>query len=165
MILFKMHVNNRFKMCPMCFILLSTNYYHFLVVREWGGLILCFPVRMRILPCGFMDLALEQCLPFLPTRITASRDRINNQVGFGKTSSPHNNILDPLDTLTSTILRLGFLWNISSRIQGKHPLLVLKANHQSSPNKYGKTATNLINLPVFKGLDVSLKVAFPRSNN
>lgn len=108
---------------------------------------------MRTLQCGFKGLALEQC-QFLPARITASKDRINNkQVDFGKTSS-HHNILDPMGTLITTILRVGFLWNISSRTLGMLPLLALSSRTLSSPNNYGKTATNPNHLPVFKGLDL-----------
>lgn len=100
-------------------------------------------VRMRILRCGFMDLALEQCLQFLPARITASsRDRINKVGDFGKVNNRLLSILDPLVTLISITLRVGYLWNTLSRILGKQALVVLKANHQNRPNKYGKTATN-----------------------
>jgi hypothetical protein len=115
---------------------------------------------MRTIQCGFKGLVLEQC-QFLPAHITASRDRINNsQVGFDKTSSSHHSsILHPMGTQISTTLRVGFLWNISSRTLGMLPLLALKANNLSSPsNNYGKTATNPNHLPVFKGLDVMLSL-------
>lgn len=118
-----------------------------------------FYARTRILRCGFMGLDLDQCLQFLPARITACKDRINNRVDFGKGSSSLHSILDPLDTLISTTLRLVFLWNLCSKILGKPPWVVRKANHLSSPNKYGKTATSSNHFPVFQGLDVSLKVA------
>ena len=159
---FLTHVNIRLKIW---FILLSTiivyhSFYFWAVVRGLGaiGWCLCFLcARMRILPCGFKGLALEQCLQFLPAHTTTSRGRITNKADSGKASN-HHSILDLLGTLISTILRVAFPWNISSRILGKHPWLVLKPSHPSSPNNYGRTATNLNHLPVFKGLDVSLKV-------
>ena len=141
----------------------SSNAYLY-VKLKWVYLV--FSSRTRILPCGFRALALEQCLQFLPATIIICRDRINNnQVDFGKGSNSSNSlhsILDPLGTLISTNLRLAFLWNSSHKILGKHPWVVRKANHPSSPNKYGKTATNLNHLPVFQGIYVSLKVANQR---
>jgi hypothetical protein len=81
-------------------------------------------------------------------------------VGFDKTSSSHHSsILHPMGTQISTTLRVGLIWNISSRTRGMLPLLALKANNLSSPNNnYGKTATNPNHLPVFKGLDVMLSL-------
>jgi len=118
-----------------------------------------FCIRTIILPCGFRGLALEQFLQFLPATIIACRDRINNrQVDFGKGSSSNSNslhnILDPLGILISTNLRVAFRWNISHKILGRPPWVVRKANHPSSPNNYGKTATNPSHLPVFQGIDV-----------
>jgi hypothetical protein len=117
-------------------------------------------IRMIIQPCGFMGLVREQ---FLHSRahITASRGRINRLAGTGKVSS-NRSILVLLGTQISIILKLGYQWNISSKILGMHPLVDLKANHQSSLNRYGKTITNLSHLLVFQGLVVSVKVAIHR---
>lgn len=120
----------------------------------------CLLIRMRIQACGFMGLVREQFLHF-QAHITASRGRINRLAGIDKVSS-NRSILVPLGTQISIILKLGYQWNISSKILGMHPLVDLKANHQSSLNRYGKTTTNLSHLLVFQGLVVSVKVAIHR---
>ncbi len=117
-----------------------------------------FPLfRMRIPACGFMGLVPELFLLF-QALITASRGRISSRVGIGRVSS-HHSISVTLGTRISIIPKQVYQWNISNKTLGMHPLVPLKANHLSSLNNYGKTATNLSHLLVFQGLVVSVKVA------
>ena len=117
--------------------------------------------RMIIQRCGFMGLVPEQFLLF-QAHITASRGRISSRVGIGKVSSHHSISVTRITIIPKLVV---CQWNISNKTRGmQHPLVPLKANHQSSLNRYGKTATNLSqvkssHLLVFQGLVVSVKVA------
>lgn len=124
--------------------------------------LLLFPLvfRMIIQRCGFMGLVPEQFLLF-QAHITASRGRISSQVGIGKVSSHHSISVTRITIIPKLVV---CQWNISNKTRGmQHPLVPLKANHQSSLNRYGKTATNpsleSSHLLVFQGLVVSVKVA------
>ena len=114
--------------------------------------------RMRTQPCGFTGLVPEQCHPFQAAPITVYRDRLSRLLDTVRLSSRHR-ITEVLITQISTFLRPASLWTISSKTLETGPSVALKANNlQGSPNRYGKTATNLIP-PVFQGLVMSLKAA------
>lgn len=117
--------------------------------------------RMRTQPCGFMVRAPGQCLLSRLAHTMVSRGKISNMVDSDKASSLRSN-LGPSVIRISTTHRQGYLWNISNKIQGMHPmhpLVAHKANPLSSPNRYGKTVTNHGHLLIFRGPVVSLEVA------
>lgn len=143
------------------FFLIAGEYYVLLFLCEAQvGKFFGLVDRMRLQACGFMDLVHERCLLFLLAHIIASRDRISSLVDFGKVNSCHS-ILGLLVIQIIIIPKQGSHWNTSSKTLGTLPFLVLRANHQSRLNSYGKTATKMssVHLMVFQGLVASLKMS------